>query len=193
MPRPSQIDKKRKELLPVIAKAFSELGYHRATTAELARRSGVRENILYRLWHDKKDMFIASIDHVFQNSVEVWTRIGRGRGKAFSPEAVLEYESEHLGEFGNYRLVFAGLTETDDPEIREAVARLYKNFHSFIVRRLADGAGKPRGAAASSPELAAWALIGLGTVFTIGRELKLMDSKTRRRLLADVGKGLLTR
>jgi AcrR family transcriptional regulator len=191
MPRPSQVAKKRKELLPVIARAFSELGYHRATTAELARRSGVRENILYRLWRDKKEMFIASIDHVFQVSVEVWTRIGRGRGKDFSPEAVLDYESKHLGEFGNYRLIFAGLTETDDPEIREAVARLYKNFHSFIAGRLADGSAKPPGAAASSPELAAWALIGLGTVFTIGRELKLMDSKLRRRLLADVGKGFL--
>jgi AcrR family transcriptional regulator len=192
MPRPSQLDKKRKELLPVIARAFSELGYHRATTAELARRSGVRENILYRLWRDKKDMFIASIDHVFQLSVEVWTRIGRGRGKDFSPEAVLDYESEHLGEFGNYRLVFSGLTETDDPDIREAVARLYENFHSFIAGRLAERSGKP-GGAASSPQLAAWALIGLGTVFTIGRELKLMDAKLRRRLLADVGKGFLTR
>ncbi len=193
MPRPSQIDKKRKELLPVIAKAFSELGYHRATTAELARRSGVRENILYRLWRDKKHMFIASIGYVFDHSVEVWTRIGQGRGKDFSPEAVLEYEAEHLGEFGNYRLVFSGLTETDDPEIREAVARLYKNFHSFIAGRLAEGSRKPRAGAAPSPELAAWALIGLGTVFTIGRELKLMDARLRRRLLADVGKGFLTR
>lgn len=193
MPRPSQVEKKRKELLPVIAGAFGELGYHRATTAELARRSGVRENILYRLWRDKKHMFIAAIGHVFELSVEVWTRIGSGRGEDFSPEAVLEYESEHLGEFGNYRLIFAGLTETDDPEIREAVARLYKNYHSFIAGRLADRSGKASRPAASSPELAAWALIGLGTVFTIGRELKLMDSKLRRRLLADVGKGFLAK
>ena len=46
MPRPNQTLEKRRELLPVIARAFAELGYRRATTAELARRCGVRENIL---------------------------------------------------------------------------------------------------------------------------------------------------
>ena len=49
MPRPSKADERRRELLPLVAEAFSELGYRRATTAELAARCGVQENILYRL------------------------------------------------------------------------------------------------------------------------------------------------
>ena len=36
MPRPSQIDEQRKRLLPIVCEVFSELGYHRTTTAELA-------------------------------------------------------------------------------------------------------------------------------------------------------------
>ena len=52
MARPSQSPEKIKELLPVVARAFAELGYRRTTTADLARRCGVRENVLYRLEHN---------------------------------------------------------------------------------------------------------------------------------------------
>ena len=57
MPRPSRIDEQRKRLLPIVCQVFSELGYYRTTTAELAGQCKVRENILYRLWRDKKAMF----------------------------------------------------------------------------------------------------------------------------------------
>lgn len=38
MPRPSRREEQRKELLPILARAFADLGFRRATTAELARR-----------------------------------------------------------------------------------------------------------------------------------------------------------
>jgi AcrR family transcriptional regulator len=38
VPRPSQIDEQRKRLLLLVCQIFSELGYHRTTTAELAQR-----------------------------------------------------------------------------------------------------------------------------------------------------------
>ena len=64
MPRPNRTAERRRELIPVIARAFTELGYRRSTTAELARRCEVQENILYRLWPDKRAMFIAAIEHM---------------------------------------------------------------------------------------------------------------------------------
>jgi len=74
VPRPSQIDEQRKRLLPIVCQVFSELGYHRTTTAKLAKRCKVRENILYRLWRDKKAMFLAAIDDIFQRRAERWAR-----------------------------------------------------------------------------------------------------------------------
>lgn len=64
MARPSQASEQRERILPVLAATFAELGYRRTTTATLAERCEVRENILYRLWADKKAMFIAVIDYV---------------------------------------------------------------------------------------------------------------------------------
>ncbi len=91
MPRPSQAKQKRLDLLPVIARAFAELGYRRTTTAALAARCKVQENILYRLWPDKKAMFIASIDYVFDLSERIWESQLESKAKGSAAERLLAY------------------------------------------------------------------------------------------------------
>ena len=192
MPRPNQSDERRREYLPVIARTFAELGYRRATTAELAERCSVRENILYRLWPDKKAMFIAAIAYVYDLSVQVWTKLlTESDGQTSVAGRLLDYEAAHHGEFGLYRIVFAGLSETDDPEIRDALAEMYRRYHCFIRRQI--GTHRDQEGIAGAPEalLAAWAVIGLGTVANIGRELGLLTDRKRRRLIGKIGRSLL--
>jgi AcrR family transcriptional regulator len=190
MARPENRGQKRRELLPIVARAFSELGYRRTTTAELARRCRVQENILYRLWPDKKAMFVAAIGYIYDHVVRTWTLRGMRPGGSFSPADAFEYESEHLGEFGHHRIVFAGLSESDDPEIRAALGGMYRDMHRFIRESLASSAEGAGAAAAIDPALAAWALIGVGTIVTIGKEIGLLGARTRARLLREAG-GLL--
>ncbi|MBK9129111.1 MAG: TetR/AcrR family transcriptional regulator [Phycisphaerales bacterium] len=194
MPRPSQLNEKRRELLPRVARAFAELGYRRATTAELAARCGVQENILYRLWPDKKAMFVASIHHVYESSLNVWKRVlAVGDHERSAAEQLLGYEAEHHGEFGLYRILFTALGETDDPEIRAAAADTYRSFHTWIARHVS-GYRKERGVRSFVPvELAAWAIVGLGTVSNIGRQLDLLDADARARLMRLAGRALLGR
>ncbi len=192
MPPPNLSPARRVEFVPILARAFAELGYRRTTTAELAARCGVRENILYRLWPDKRAMFVAALDYVYQLSEETWDELLALADDRVSPaELILDYESTHQGEFGLYRIVFAGLSETDDPEIAEAMRRLYGRFHRFVrnqVKAHRDGAA---GQAAIDPALVAWAIVGLGTVANIGRELDLVSPRVRKRLIGEVGRLLL--
>lgn len=192
MPRASQLDEKRRELLPIVAQAFAELGYRRTTTAELARRCGVRENILYRIWSDKKAMFIAAIGHVYDTSVATWRRLmDEQSGDSSAAERLLEYESRHHGQFGHYRIVFAGLSETDDPEIREALAEMYRRFQRFVREQIKTHRLNHDDHPVSDPALAAWGVVGLGMVANIARELELVSPQQRRRLFATVGRALL--
>lgn len=218
MPRPGRRPERREELLPVLASAFAELGYRRATTSSLARRCGVQETVLYRLWKDKKAMFLASIDHVFKSSAAIWAGLlreggadggghrddtGAGRTPA---EAILAHEAEHLGEFGLYRILFAGLGESDDPEIRGRLRRTYLAFQRFVRDRVLDHRRRRPGVTlrvaarrgshgkdrrALDAERVAWALVGLGTIANIGRELELFPAKDRQRLLTEAGRCLL--
>ncbi len=192
MARPSHITEKRCELLPTVAQTFAELGYRRTTTAELARRCGVQENILYRLWHDKKAMFIAVIEHVYELSAEVWRELLRsGDGASTPAERLLAYEATHHGEFGHYRIVFAGLSETDDPDIRAALSAMYQRYQRFIASQIRAHRQDCEAGTGLDPALAAWAVVGLGTVANISRELGLVDDQTREQLLREAGRSLL--
>lgn len=192
VPRPDRSPERRRELAPLLARAFAELGYRRATTAELAARCGVQEKALYRLWPDKRAMFLAALDQVFAESEAVWARLaGERAGRASTAERLLAHEAEHHGENRLYRIVFAGLSETDDPLVREALASLYGRFQRLIQAQVERHRGRRKGAAALDAALAAWAIVGLGTVANIGRELELLPARQRARLLGEAGRRLL--
>ena len=192
MARPNKTAERRKELLPIVAQAFAAYGYRRTTTAELAKRCGVRENVLYRLWADKKSMFVAAIEYVYQQSAEVWAKLIRDDGTDVSPaERVLAYEARHYGETGLYRLIYAGLSETDDPDIRTALRHMYSRFHRFVRAQVVDHRGGGNASADSQIDLAAWAIVGLGSVVNVGRELGLMGDRRRAKLFMEMGRLLL--
>ena len=192
MPRPSQTDEQRRKLLPILCQVFSELGYRRTTTAELADRCGVRENILYRLWPDKKAMFLAAIDDIFRQRAEKWGLI---LGDQPRPDRVaarlVAYEAKHQGEFGFYRVVFTALAETEDADIRAAVTDMYRRFQRLLKRHIEEsrtGQARPFGLSA---EVAAWGLVGLATVSNIVRELELLGPREREQMFAAVAKHLV--
>ena len=194
MPRPDRSVERRRELAPVLARAFAELGYRRATTAELASRCGVQEKALYRLWPDKRAMFLAALDQVFTESEAVWERLaGEARSGTSTAERLLAHEAEHHGEHRLYRIVFAGLSETDDPLIREALGALYGRFQRLIRTHVEHHRRGHKRSSDLDPALAAWAIVGLGTVANIGRELELLKARERARLLAEAGGRLLGR
>ncbi|MCY2958867.1 MAG: TetR/AcrR family transcriptional regulator [Planctomycetota bacterium] len=188
MGRPSTLEDKRREFLPIVAGAFAELGYRRLTSAELAARCGVGENVLYRIWPDKHAMFLAALEWVYLASERTWERLLAEPGNGESAFLrLLSHEARHLGEYGLHRIVFAGLSETDDPRIRAALQDLYAKFHAFVRRQLSAHrvAGAPGGLDA---ETAAWAIIGLGTVANVGRELGSIGASRRESILWDAGR-----
>jgi len=192
MPRPDRSTERRRELTPVLARAFAELGYRRATTAELAARCGVQEKALYRLWPDKRAMFLAALDQVFAESEAVWEELASRRGEgASTAERLLAHEAEHHGENRLYRIIFAGLSESDDPLIREALGALYGRFQRLIQSQIERHRRGRRRAADLDPALAAWGIVGLGTVANIGRELELLKARERAQLLGQAGTRLL--
>lgn len=191
MPRPSQLTEKRRELMPVLARAFADLGYRKATTAALAEACGVQENILYRLWPDKRAMFVAAIEYTYDFSEQTWLRLLAERTRnGTAAERLVGFESLHHGEFGHYRIAFAALSECGDPAIYDALKRMYTRFHRFLYAQILNSRDGERGHGLN-PEIAAWAAIGLGTVANIGRELGILSDADRKRLIGEVGRHLL--
>lgn len=185
LPRPQKSEERRRELLPVLAAAFSELGYRRATTAELAERCQVQENILYRLWPDKKAIFLAALDFLFLRRMEKWkTEIGKVASNESSVIRLVELTSKDLGEQGLYRVIFTALNETEDVVVKNALQRLYRRYHERLVLEL--GKYRELSGISTATECAdlAWALIGLVSFMNIVLDLDLMDRKEQKRLFS---------
>ena len=194
MGRPSLIEEKRKAFMPIVAKTFVERGYRRSTTAEIAKRCGVQENVLYRVWPNKKTMFLAAIDFNFEATSATWKSLLEKAGEMESPATViLKHEAGHHGDWGLHRIAFAGLNEIDDEEILEALQNLYTRFVKFIIQTV-ERHRELHGLDAKDSldiEIAAWSFIGLATAADIGRDLNLLGSKKRANLMGEVGKLVL--
>ena len=81
------------------AQAATPLEVLARETAELARRCAVQENILYRLWPNKKGMFIAAIEYVYDLSTEKWEDLLEGDwGDADDSPVVDDQGETHQGQ-----------------------------------------------------------------------------------------------
>lgn len=196
MGQPSKAEDRRRAFTPRVAAAFAELGYRGTTTAALADRCGVRENVLYRTWPTKRAMFLAAIEYFLTATLGAWDKVAADppAGGASVALAILDRQASDHGHLRLYRIVFAGLTE-DDPEIRAALRDVYHRLHAFIreqVRRhrgTADTAGG--GGRDGTDGLAAWALIGLGAVSDILRELEILPKSRRQQFMTEAGRHVL--
>ena len=90
-----------------------------------------------------------------------------------------------------HRITFAGLNEADDPEVREALKRMYRKFHRFIIGQVK--AHRETAGSADHPDatLTAWSVIALGMMTNITHELGLLNSKAQGKLFQEVGRLLL--
>ena len=195
MARPNRSHEKRAELMPIVAAAFSELGYRKATTAELAARCGVQENILYRLWSDKKKMFTASIDYLFDATMQQWQLlIEEAKKDPKGPsvaQRILAFDAEHRGERGFYRITFAALSETDDEDVKAALRNMYGKFVKFIDEQIGTHREGAKSTGLPDTLVTTWAILGIATAADIGREVGLLSGPKRRDLVAEAGHWLL--
>ncbi len=192
MSRPSNADERRRELLPVIAEAFSDLGYRRATTAEIAARCGVQENILYRHWADKKAMFLAAIDFLFERRLGTWKSIlDETADENSRADRLIELTAKNLGEQGLYRVIFTALGETHDPEIKSALKRLYRRYHDLVESEIAEHRQRRNSRRVAGNEDTAWALIGMVTFMNIAIDLELMGPRRRQQTFSTMAHFLL--
>jgi len=192
MARPSTAKKRRAELLPLMANAFSELGYRRATTAELAARCGVQENILYRLWDDKKAMFLAVIEHLFNWRMERSRKLLESvPDRADSLSVMIDDAAGNIGKDGLHRIIHAALGEIGDLEIMSALRELYRHNLELILDVLSESDSPRRASSAATDKDVAWTLMGLVTMMSLAGELRLLGPRQRKQIFTRVAKALL--
>jgi AcrR family transcriptional regulator len=186
---------RRAAVLETACRVFGRHSYRGATTAEIARESGVTEPILYRHFESKRALYLACVD-------ESWTRVRTAWEEVLAREPEPRNWLSEMGTafvaFKEQRAALAGLWAQalaeagDEPELRRHLRRHLREVHEFVAAvieraQAAGGVARDRDAGAE-----AWVFIAIGLLATVGGRLGCLAPDdleriraTRRRWLLD--------
>ena len=85
---------RREDVLEAARDVFAEHGLSGASTDEIARRAGISQPYLFRLFRTKKELFIASIERCFAETRETFESAAEGK----TGEEALHAMGEAYGE-----------------------------------------------------------------------------------------------
>jgi AcrR family transcriptional regulator len=167
-------EERKKAVLDCACGIFSTGSYRGTTTAEIARKAGVTEPVLYRHFASKRDLYLAVLGESWGRLRKLW-------------DAAVAAESDPrlwVGAMGQAYfeakdpkvrcadLWVQALTEaSDDPEIRKFLRKQMREVHDFVtdvIRRSQEAGGifPDRDASAE-----AWIFIAIGLLGTVGRRV----------------------
>jgi TetR/AcrR family transcriptional regulator len=158
-------EERRASVLGAACGLFANRSYRGTTTADIARKAGVTEPVLYRHFPSKRALYLACMDWSWEQVKALWAeRLAEEPDPALwlsaMGRAFREAEAEH--PLVSPMWVQALAESSEDPEIAAYMREHMREVHDYVaaVIRRAQKAGGI--AAQRDPEAEAWIFIALG-------------------------------
>lgn len=167
---------RREQLLDCAADLFAEMGYARATTAELAKAAGVTEPIIYRHFKSKRELFIALIRRTGDQTLERWSHHLEGADDPADRLRRLIGDNPMVAPSGRqgYRVFLQAISEVGhDPDIRSALEDHIRKLHGFLKHELDNAQANRRVTTRFSADLIAWLLIYSGLGYGVSSAMQI--------------------
>ncbi|MEQ8769157.1 MAG: helix-turn-helix domain-containing protein [Phycisphaerales bacterium] len=155
---------RREQLLDRAAELFSERGYARATTSELAKAAGVTEPIIYRHFKSKRDLYVALIERTGRETLAQWEADLDGAADPADRLRRLLGDNPMVSAKGKapYRVFLQSISEVDDESIHAAVSEHIASVHAFIAREITAAQDARQVTDKFSADVIAWMLLHIG-------------------------------
>ena len=128
-------DERREEILDAALEEFAERGYHGASTEDIARRAGISQPYVFRLFGTKKELFRAVVARCFRETLEMFQRSAEGLRGEDALKAIGQAYMELLQtDRSRLNAQLQAYAACDDPEIRDVVRNGYGDLVSYIER-----------------------------------------------------------
>src|SRR3954468_2562362 len=72
-------EERREQILDAALEGFADQGLHGASTEEIARRAGISQPYIFRLFGTKKELYIAGVSRCFRQTLELMQRAAEGK------------------------------------------------------------------------------------------------------------------
>jgi AcrR family transcriptional regulator len=114
---------------------FAEAGFAGTSTEDIARRAGISQPYLFRLFGTKKELFKATVGRCFRETLESFQRAAEGvRGEAALKAMGESYMETLLTDRTRLRAQMQAYAACDDPEICAVVRKGYGELVEFVER-----------------------------------------------------------
>src|SRR5262245_12377637 len=113
-------EERRGDVLEAASDVFAQHGLSGASTDEIARKAGISQPYLFRLFRTKKELFLATVESCFAETLDTFRQAAEGKkgedalmamGKAYG-ELIRSNPNRLRGQMQTY-------AACDDPDVRE--------------------------------------------------------------------------
>ena len=128
-------EERREQILEAASEVFAEQGLHGSSTDEIARRAGISQPYVFRLFGTKKDLYTAVVARCFRQTLELFQRAAEGKRGEEALKAIGEAYGELLqGDDRYLRGQMQAYAACGDPAIREVVRNGYGDLVAYAER-----------------------------------------------------------
>jgi AcrR family transcriptional regulator len=179
-------EERRDSIVTAATEVFSEAGYRRGTMAEVARRVGISEPVVFQNFGSKAAVFAAVLEQgterlvaAIQDRVAANGSVGAWLAEFLAPEHLSRAHARDT-----HAVLFAdAMSVATEPEVREAVRRAHRTLARTIADVLARGQAEGSVRRDLDPKAAAWWLLS----FLVSQGFRSATMPDRRRLEAELG------
>src|SRR5438067_431020 len=128
-------EERREEILDAAVGVFAEQGLHGASTEEIARRAGISQPYVFRLFGTKKELYIAVVARCFRQTLEIFQRAAEGKRGEEALHAIGEAYGELLASDRIYlRAQMQAYAACEDPDICAVVRGGFGDLVNYVER-----------------------------------------------------------
>jgi AcrR family transcriptional regulator len=126
---------RREEILDAALIEFAARGLHGASTEDIAKRAGISQPYVFRLFGTKKELFRAVIARCFRETLEMFQRAAEGLRGEEALEAIGKAYIDQLSiDSVRLRGQMQAYAACDDPELRAAVRQGFGDLVAYAER-----------------------------------------------------------
>ncbi|MFE2954515.1 TetR/AcrR family transcriptional regulator [Embleya sp. NPDC059267] len=126
-------DERRVAVIRAAVAEFARGGLNGTSTAAIAKRVGVSQPYLFRLFDDKKALFLATVEYGFDRVEERFRRATEGLTGFPAMHAMAHAYHDFLGNDTDLlRIQLQAYAAAEDPELRADIRRFWDRLDSFV-------------------------------------------------------------
>jgi AcrR family transcriptional regulator len=126
---------RREEILDAALEEFAEHGYHGASTEAIARRAGISQPYVFRLFGTKQELFMAVVTRCFRETLEMFQRAAEGKRGQEALDAIgIAYGEWLATDRKRLKAQMQAYAACDDPVICAVVRAGFGDLVTYVER-----------------------------------------------------------